>query len=103
MATPLAAPTAPGIPGAAAVPTPQSTGPTYADWAKSETPVASAPTIGSVYGNVSSSDQGVADAAKYYQGVAATPVDQQSIRDGVMKRLQSEIDATNSVYAQKLA
>lgn len=63
----------------------------------------STPTISSMYGSVSPTDQSVIDAANSYKGVATTPVDEQSIRNNVMNNLQSEIDATNKVYVQKLA
>lgn len=61
------------------------------------------PTIGSLYGGISSSDQGLNDSTNYYKGIANTPVDEAGIRSSVMSNLQAEIDATNSVYAQKLA
>lgn len=61
-----------------------------------------APTIGSMYGGVSQSDQDVINAANAYKGVATTPVDEQGIRSNVINNLQAEIDATNSIYAQKL-
>lgn len=65
-------------------------------------PAAAAPTIGSAYGGISATDKGLNDSTAYYKSVAEQPVDEQAIRDATMKRLQAEIDATNSVYTQKL-
>lgn len=62
-----------------------------------------APTIASIYGNVSENDRFIDSSTGYYKGIAETPVDESKIREDVMRRLQSEIDATNSIYAQKLA
>lgn len=61
-----------------------------------------APTIGSAYGGISTADQGLNDTTAYYKSIADTPVDEQAIRDATMKRLQTEIDATNGIYAEKL-
>jgi hypothetical protein len=64
---------------------------------------ASSASIGSLYGGVSQTDQDVNAGAAFYKDVATTPVDEAGIRSNVMQGLQSEIDATNSIYAQKLA
>jgi hypothetical protein len=60
-------------------------------------------TIGAAYGGVSPTDQDVINAANAYKGPATAPVDEDAIRANVMQNLQAEIDATNGVYAQKLA
>src|SRR5882757_6030498 len=69
--------------------------------ASSATPAPS-PTIASLYGSVPASDQGLDTSVGIYKDIANTPVDEQGIRDATTKRLQAEIDATNSVYAEKL-
>lgn len=74
-----------------------------------ETPVitqpttpAPAPTIAQLYGTENDSDKGVDSAVSTYGNAATAPVDEAAIRSNVMTNLQSEIDATNAVYAQKL-
>lgn len=61
------------------------------------------PTIGSIYGSVSGNDRFIDSSTSYYKGIAETPVDEAKVREDVMRRLQAEIDATNSIYAQKLS
>lgn len=67
------------------------------------TPAAPAtPTFKDIYGAVSPQDQGIDSSLAGYKTIADTPIDEQGIRDNTMKRLQAEIDATNSVYAEKM-
>lgn len=60
-------------------------------------------TIKDLYsGAISSSDKQLNDTTSAYGTAAGTPVDEGAIRNGVMNRLQGEIDATNQIYAEKL-
>lgn len=61
-----------------------------------------APSIASLYGNVSDNDKYVDSSLSYYKGIAETPVDEDAIRANTMRALQTEIDATNRLYADKL-
>jgi hypothetical protein len=61
-----------------------------------------APTISSLYGGESDSDKALDATTGVYATQANTPVDEAAIRAGVTSQLQSEIDATNQVYNQKL-
>lgn len=70
--------------------------------APAATPVPAAPTIGAAYGSESASDQALDNLTGVYATAAGTPVDEAGIRANVTSQLQSEIDATNAVYAQKL-
>jgi hypothetical protein len=65
-------------------------------------PLPSAPTISSLYGGESDSDKSIDAATGVYATQATTPVDEAAIRAGVTSQLQTEIDATNSIYDQKL-
>jgi hypothetical protein len=69
----------------------------------SPTPAPTAPTISSLYGTVSDTDKTIDSMTGIYAQQANAPVDEQAIRDATTARLQSEIDATNRVYDQKLA
>lgn len=55
-----------------------------------------------IYGNVSATDQGIDTSLTGYKTAADAPVDEQAIRDATMKRLQTEIDATSAVFAEKM-
>jgi hypothetical protein len=62
----------------------------------------SSPTIASLYGSENETDKGIDTSVGVYKDIANTPVDEQAIRDATTRRLQAEIDATNSVYAEKM-
>jgi hypothetical protein len=59
-------------------------------------------TIKDLYGSLTPDDQAINTAVGVYRDASQAPVDEQAIRDNVTKQLQAEIDATNSVYAEKL-
>jgi hypothetical protein len=59
-------------------------------------------TIKDLYGGLTPDDTAINDAVGIYRNSSQAPVDEQTIRDNVTKQLQAEIDATNSVYAEKL-
>lgn len=65
-------------------------------------PTPTTPTIKDLYGAVTPQDQGIDSSLAGYKASADAPIDEQGIRDATMGRLQSEIDATNSIYAEKL-
>jgi hypothetical protein len=65
-------------------------------------PAPTSPTIGALYGAVPAEDKALDSATSAYGAAASTPVDEAAIRAEVMKRLQTEIDATNQVYGEKL-
>jgi hypothetical protein len=55
-----------------------------------------------LYGSINRADQTLNDSTASYATAAAAPIDEAKIRNDTMSRLQTEIDATNHVYAQKL-
>jgi hypothetical protein len=59
-------------------------------------------TIKDLYGGLTPDDTAINNAVGIYRDASQAPVDEQAIRDNVTKQLQAEIDATNSVYAEKL-
>lgn len=65
-------------------------------------------TAGDVYKNAGVSapssplDAGLSDAISQNKKVADTPIDENAIRDNIMKQFQGEIDATNTIFGQKL-
>ena len=61
------------------------------------------PKIADIYGAVSPTDTNLNSLTSQYQTQASAPVDQAAIRKSIMDTLQREIDATNSVYASKVA
>jgi hypothetical protein len=61
-----------------------------------------APSIKDLYGSISADDAQVDSTTDQFREIAQTPVDEGAIRSETLKRLQTEIDATNQVYAQKL-
>jgi hypothetical protein len=61
------------------------------------------PTISSLYGSVSPTDSTIDNLTGIYAQQANAPVDEQAIRDATTRRLQTEIDATNRIYDQKLS
>lgn len=64
-------------------------------------PVPSPVTMKDLYGGITPDDTAINNAVGVYRDASQTPVDEQAIRDATAKRLQTEIDATNGVFAEK--
>jgi hypothetical protein len=81
---------------------PYTTTPTAAGPVNTPLTSSAQPTIASLYGTENSSDQGIDAAVGVYKNLATTPVDEAGIRANALSQLQTEIDATNAVYAEKM-